>query len=256
MAMLTENLILQKTKVDNLDKVKNLNLWGSELTDVALLAQLQTVEVLALSVNKITTLRDVAGCRSLKELYLRKNEIAELSEVLHLAKLPNLTVLWLCENPCANHPLYRIFTIRCCPKLVKLDNVEVSPQERLGAERMTTDEVQSCVGGKVLGSVTGGAPKAGNVQMAPVAAPPLQAPLGEPPKVYGRRGSPPPLAPQANAPLPPVARGMAQDGSSATSSSSRVQRGVMASIVALLPLLTPDSLASLQLEIARIQQQQ
>ena len=39
------------------------------------------VEVLSLSVNRITSLKQFAACPSLEELYLRKNEIADLSEV-------------------------------------------------------------------------------------------------------------------------------------------------------------------------------
>lgn len=41
-------------------------------------------------------------------------------------KLPNLRILWLCDNPCASHALYRPFVIRMCPALVKLDNTGVS----------------------------------------------------------------------------------------------------------------------------------
>ena len=37
MVVLTEELVLAKTKATDLESVKNLNLWGSELTDVSIL---------------------------------------------------------------------------------------------------------------------------------------------------------------------------------------------------------------------------
>jgi hypothetical protein len=143
---LTANLVLQKTKVDNLSLVKNLNLWGTDITDIAIVKSLPNIEVLALSVNHIRSLRDIGECTSLKELYLRKNDVTDLSEVEHLTRLPNLTVLWLCDNPCAAHPLYRTFTIRCCPHLKQFDNIEVSPQEVAQAERMTPADVKAIMG--------------------------------------------------------------------------------------------------------------
>jgi Leucine-rich repeat (LRR) protein len=42
------------------------------------------VEILSLSLNKITTLRDFANCPKLTELYLRKNLIADLGEIKYL----------------------------------------------------------------------------------------------------------------------------------------------------------------------------
>ena len=36
--------------------------------------------------------------------------------------LTKLRILWLCDNPCSSHPLYRPFILRMCPGLVKLDN--------------------------------------------------------------------------------------------------------------------------------------
>jgi hypothetical protein len=142
---LTATLVLAKTKLDNLALVKNLNLWGAELEDVSVLRQLPNLEVLALSVNRIKSLADIGQCSSLRELYLRKNNIASLAEVKNLSKLPHLTVLWLCDNPCSSHPLYRIFTIRCCPALKQFDNVEVSPQERSQADRLTQSEIDEIV---------------------------------------------------------------------------------------------------------------
>ena len=111
-------------------QVKNLNLWGNELDDCSLLARLTNVEILSLSVNQINTLRDFRGCLKLQELYLRKNEIQDISELQYLAPLKSLKVLWLSDNPCADHPSYRQLAIRVLPSLEKLDSIEVTEQER------------------------------------------------------------------------------------------------------------------------------
>lgn len=81
--------------------------------DLSILRELTNVEVLALSLNKINSLRAFGLCPKLRELYLRKNEIADLKEIEFLRGLPDLTVLWLSENPLANHPQYRTFVVRC-----------------------------------------------------------------------------------------------------------------------------------------------
>jgi cilla- and flagella-associated protein len=82
---LTRDLLLDKCKGESLKSVKNVNLWGNELTDVSIVAQeLPNVEILSLSLNKISTLRDFANCYKLTELYLRKNLISDLSEVKYL----------------------------------------------------------------------------------------------------------------------------------------------------------------------------
>eukprot|EP00891_Asterochloris_glomerata_P002778 jgi/Astpho2/2778/gw1.00050.205.1_t len=70
------------------------------------------VQVLSLSVNKIGSLRDFACCSALQELYLRKNEIADLVELQWLVHLQDLHTLWLSDNPCAELPHYRAQV--CC----------------------------------------------------------------------------------------------------------------------------------------------
>jgi len=123
---------------------------------VQALRQLENVEVLNLrlaiymfsftvyiisfcSSNKISTLEDVAYCKynctsstvryllvflgkSLRELFIRKNKISSFTELEHLKQLPNLTVLWLSENPLVTTTNYRLHVIQALPHLKKLDN--------------------------------------------------------------------------------------------------------------------------------------
>lgn len=57
--------------------------------------------------------------------YLRKNDVKDLHEIQHLAGLQHLRVLWLSDNPCADHPNYKQFVARTLPQLHKLDNDDI-----------------------------------------------------------------------------------------------------------------------------------
>lgn len=75
---LTVELIHMKTKTNRIDSIKNLNLWGNDLDDISIVSQMNALEVLSLSVNNISTLKDVQNCYNLRELYLRKNTISDI----------------------------------------------------------------------------------------------------------------------------------------------------------------------------------
>lgn len=135
MARLTEEMVVARTKQSDIGQVTKLNCWGSELSDVRLLRRMQNVEVLSLSVNKIRSLEDFQHCRNLVELFVRKNEIADLSQILYLQSLPRLKNLWLEENPCANEDDYRYTVLRALPGLKTLDKVAVQPEEVQDAMR-------------------------------------------------------------------------------------------------------------------------
>lgn len=135
MSTLTRNYILAKTKKSDLKDVKHLNIWGSELRDVSILKELVNVEVLSLSVNSINSLSDFAQCHALTEIYLRKNAITDLREVVYLRGLRNLSVLWLCENPIADHPQYRSYVIKALPQLKRLDDIDITQAEIQEAAR-------------------------------------------------------------------------------------------------------------------------
>lgn len=138
MVRLTEDMIVARTRVSDMNHVKKLNCWGAELSDISVIRKLTNVEVLSLSVNTICTLADIQYCKNLQELYIRKNQIPEIGEILWLRELPRLKNLWLEENPCAEacgQQLYRQTVIRNLPQLQKLDNVAVSSEEMAEAMR-------------------------------------------------------------------------------------------------------------------------
>jgi hypothetical protein len=123
MAKLTEHMALSRARTASLADVMHLNCWGASLSDVSILTAMPNVEVLSLSVNNIESLRVFASCVHLRELYLRKNRIANINELCYLQSLPKLRVLWLSDNPCAEHPAYRATVLRALPSLEKLDNI-------------------------------------------------------------------------------------------------------------------------------------
>uniref|UniRef100_A0A1Y1N218 U2A'/phosphoprotein 32 family A C-terminal domain-containing protein n=1 Tax=Photinus pyralis TaxID=7054 RepID=A0A1Y1N218_PHOPY len=132
---LTEEMVIARSKLSDLSKVKRLNCWGSELVDVSLLRKMPSVEVLSLSINKINSLCDFQYCGALQELYIRQNDIRDLNQICYLQGLPNLKNLWLGENPCATGEGYRMAVLRTLPQLQKLDNVSVTQDELREATR-------------------------------------------------------------------------------------------------------------------------
>ncbi|XP_039230123.1 cilia- and flagella-associated protein 410 isoform X3 [Drosophila yakuba] len=131
MSRLTEEMVIARAKQSDLALIKKLNCWGSDLSDVSIIKRMRGVEVLALSVNKISTLSPFEECHKLQELYLRKNNISDINEIGYLQNLPSLRYLWLEENPCCDRagPNYRAVVLRALPNLKKLDNVEVTQEE-------------------------------------------------------------------------------------------------------------------------------
>lgn len=110
MVQLTDVIIKGKTRCDRLDDVKNLNVWGQDITgtaggpachppcvtcaqlnyllahacyttDITILQHTPNLEVLSLSINGITSLKHIMHCKGLKELYLRKNMVADINDI-------------------------------------------------------------------------------------------------------------------------------------------------------------------------------
>lgn len=132
MAKLTENMVQQRLRscMSDIGNVVKINFTGRELQDISLIRQMTNVEVLSLSVNRISTLVDLQFCKNLKELYLRKNDISDLREICYLQNLPFFEALWLAENPCTTDPNYRLTVIKNLPQLRRLDDIFIDELER------------------------------------------------------------------------------------------------------------------------------
>ncbi|KAL4467764.1 hypothetical protein ABPG74_013099 [Tetrahymena malaccensis] len=149
---LSEDLIKQKTRQDSLQMIRNLNLWGQDIDDLKVLRNMPNLEVLSLSVNKITTLKDIEYCHKLQELYLRKNSIADISEIKYLSQLKQLKVLWLSDNPCAGIQNYREIVIKALPYLEKLDNVNITPEDKMNCQNIELDFMEEANNNNNVGS--------------------------------------------------------------------------------------------------------
>lgn len=121
--MLTEEQVLAKCHVSSLEEVKNLTLWGNSLENIDIVSKMKNVEVVSLSLNKISSLKPFQNCSNLKELYLRKNSISDIQEINYLQNCKDLRILWLEENPLCDTPNYRDIVIQILPQVMKLDNV-------------------------------------------------------------------------------------------------------------------------------------
>jgi len=133
MSKLTEKEALHRSRASCLQNVKNLNCWGSDLHDISIIRNMINLQVLNLSANNITSLKDISYCPRLKELYLRRNLLGSVDEIKYLKNLPNLSVLWLADNPCAEEPNYREIVIQNLPHLNKFDSLEITPEEKANA---------------------------------------------------------------------------------------------------------------------------
>ncbi|XP_041371381.1 cilia- and flagella-associated protein 410-like [Gigantopelta aegis] len=126
---LTEALVLARTRAQDLESVRKLNCWASNIRDVSIVREMSNLEVCSLSVNMVSSLEHFAHCPNLQELYVRKNNIENLSDIHYLKHLPRLRSLWLADNPCATCDNYRLTVLRILPNLQKLDNVAVTEDE-------------------------------------------------------------------------------------------------------------------------------
>ena len=133
---LTKDLIVQKIRSDRLGSIKNLNLWGANLDDVSLIQEMPSLEIVSLSINSIRSLKAFSGLPYLRELYLRKNMIADLNEIKYLTDCDNLRILWLSENPICDNPNYRNIVISVLPQLAKLDDIMITDEERNKADKI------------------------------------------------------------------------------------------------------------------------
>jgi len=55
---LTPEYLKMKTRQE-LNQITQLNLWGSDLQDISIIQSLVNIEILALTVNRISTLKDL-----------------------------------------------------------------------------------------------------------------------------------------------------------------------------------------------------
>ncbi|KPA79928.1 hypothetical protein ABB37_04982 [Leptomonas pyrrhocoris] len=229
--VLTEKLVLEKTKASKVEDVQRLDLWGEGLTDITFLSKLPKLEVLSLAANNTSSLKALRKCTSLQELYLRKNKISRLREVTVLSAMPKLTVLWMMDNPCAQHEYYRDFVLHCCQSLRQLDSVEVTAADRKNSAKRLTSKVLD----EILERKTAAA----------------SSPVGD--KKSNSGGTTPQDSRNASAYSARERNAVIEEASTSGRvvlfTTAAAQRAMLLSIVSLLPELTVESLELLQREV-------
>ncbi|XP_068105155.1 centriolin isoform X2 [Hyperolius riggenbachi] len=103
------------------------------------------LQKLNLAANEIERIPAWLGkkLRSLNTLNLKQNKISSLQDISSLKPLKDLTSLFLADNPIANLPHYRLYTVFHLRTLQSLDGQPITNQERQDArERFNMEEVE------------------------------------------------------------------------------------------------------------------
>ena len=128
---LTEEMIIRKAKGNfSLPYIKNLKFFNSFLKDISIVSKCLSLESATFSKNNISSLNCFKNLQNLRELSLAENSISNINELIYLGSCPNLTKLWLKDNPISKLWDYRIQVIKYIPSLKYLDNEEITYDER------------------------------------------------------------------------------------------------------------------------------
>uniref|UniRef100_A0A7M5V0V0 Guanylate kinase-like domain-containing protein n=1 Tax=Clytia hemisphaerica TaxID=252671 RepID=A0A7M5V0V0_9CNID len=123
------------SKITGLSKLnlKQLDLSYNDIRRIENLQDLEFIQYLNLSFNNIRSLRGLQEHGYLEEINLHKNQILDLSEIRYLRDLRMLRILNLSENPIKEIESYRISAVFKLSKLVELDEMQVTPEEKVHA---------------------------------------------------------------------------------------------------------------------------
>ncbi|CAH8637138.1 unnamed protein product [Schistosoma rodhaini] len=142
---LSPNLIMLRSRGENVQFITKLNLWGLKLKHVSTLKCMPNLKIINMSSNCLQSLEPFSNCLNLCELYIRSNQIVNIDEVAHLKYLNMLEKLWLSGNPCCHYfknyernekvlcdslVVYRCTVIRNIQSLMHLDQEVITLEER------------------------------------------------------------------------------------------------------------------------------
>uniref|UniRef100_A0A803STE6 Centriolin n=1 Tax=Anolis carolinensis TaxID=28377 RepID=A0A803STE6_ANOCA len=143
---LSHNLIEKIEKLDRLLKLSDLNVSYNKISKIEGIEHLHNLQKLNLAGNEIERIPAWLNkkLRSLRILNLKKNKISSLHEVAKLKPLKDLTSLFLADNPVANLPHYRLYTIFHLRTLQDLEGRPVTNHDRQEAlERFNLEEIEN-----------------------------------------------------------------------------------------------------------------
>ncbi|XP_075967421.1 leucine-rich repeat and guanylate kinase domain-containing protein [Anarhichas minor] len=125
----------QISRVGGLDRLPltQLCLRGNQLESVEGLDNLKSLQVLDLSLNRITTLSGLHDLHALGSVNLERNLISEIQECKHVHDLSLLRDLNLLGNPVQEQPDYRLAVIFLLQHLTVLDQEKVTAEEKVSS---------------------------------------------------------------------------------------------------------------------------
>ena len=130
MSVLTTEMILKRSRKTNLNDVKQINFFGYSLSDISAISQCKSLESASFSGCRITSLKCFQNMPNLRELSIAQNNISDPGELVYLSSCENLKLLWLKGNPISKLPNYRSDVIGFVSNLSKLDDKEITNNER------------------------------------------------------------------------------------------------------------------------------
>ena len=104
--ILTLETILSRANSKSPESIKQLNLWGLQLSDISILSKLPLLETISLSMNHIKDISIFKNMKNIKELYLSDNQISDFAQIENLKNCQKLEKLVLKGNPIINEPGY------------------------------------------------------------------------------------------------------------------------------------------------------
>ncbi|VDK17411.1 unnamed protein product [Anisakis simplex] len=111
---------------------------------------MSNLQVLSLSMNRVSCLEPLKHCERLEELYLRRNAISSLNELEHLKDLKSLRTLWIDENPCTADNAHRSKVLRILPNLTKLDDKIVTVDDLMKIQEIHNQQQQSDLNNTII----------------------------------------------------------------------------------------------------------
>uniref|UniRef100_A0A8C7Z4C7 Leucine-rich repeats and guanylate kinase domain containing n=1 Tax=Oryzias sinensis TaxID=183150 RepID=A0A8C7Z4C7_9TELE len=127
---LAHNKISRISGLDGLP-LTYLCLRGNQLQKIDGLENVKSLQVLDLSLNRVTCLTGLQSLQLLCSINLEKNQISEIHECKHIHNLLLLRDLNLLENPLQEQPNYRLAVIFLLQHLTMLDQEVVTAEEKV-----------------------------------------------------------------------------------------------------------------------------
>ena len=127
--ILTLDAILSRANSKSPETIKQLNLWGLQVSDISILSKLPLLETISLSMNHIKDISIFKNMKNIKELYLSDNQISDFGQIENLKNCQKLEKLVLKGNPINNEPGYPKKIIEILPQLKILDEKEIKSKK-------------------------------------------------------------------------------------------------------------------------------